>query len=223
MKLAIFDIDGTLVRGSSERMFLRYLLAKQQLGPRQILAFITFFFRYLPTGGVHTLKKNKAYLCGLRTTDVETLARRFVEERLSRRLYSPAVQRLQQHLNRGDTVVLMSGTLDAIATPLADMLGAAGTCATLCSQRDGVFLAQPPEVHPFDAAKLSLAQRVAAEHGVALADVSAYGDSTHDLYLLRAVGRPVAVNPQAALARTAEKNGWEIIDDSRPAESTLTP
>jgi FMN phosphatase YigB (HAD superfamily) len=64
MKLAIFDIDGTLVRGSSERLFWRYLAARGRQGPKQVFSYLLFLLRYLPTGGIHTIKKNKAYLCG---------------------------------------------------------------------------------------------------------------------------------------------------------------
>ena len=73
MRLALFDVDGTLVRGSSERLFWRYLAARGRQGPRQIGAYLLFLVRYLPTGGVYTLKKNKAYLCGLERVDVGAL------------------------------------------------------------------------------------------------------------------------------------------------------
>src|SRR5690606_28248439 len=109
MKIAIFDIDGTLVTGSSERAFWRSLLLRGKQGPRQVLAFLLFMARYLPIGGIHTPRKNKAYLSGLRVDEVEALAREFVAERLVHRLYEPVVQRLKQHQNRGDLVVLMSG------------------------------------------------------------------------------------------------------------------
>ena len=48
MKLAIFDIDGTLVEGSTERRFWRYLLKRGHQGPRQVVAYLTFWLRYLP-------------------------------------------------------------------------------------------------------------------------------------------------------------------------------
>jgi len=163
MKLAIFDIDGTLVRGSSERMFWRYLLMRGRQGPRQILAYLLFLVRYLPTGGIVTVKKNKAYLCGLRADEIAALAREFVQTRLRKRLFAPAVQRLEQHRRRGDTVVLMSGTLEPIARALADELHVRHVCATLCSERHGVYLAQPPETHPYGAAKLSLARQLAQQ------------------------------------------------------------
>jgi HAD superfamily hydrolase (TIGR01490 family) len=219
MKLVIFDIDGTLVRGRSERAFWRYLAARGRQGPRQIVAYLLFLVRYLPTGGVHTVKKNKAYLCGLDTATVQALARDFVHTKLLKRLYEPAVQRLKQHLHRGDSVVLMSGTLEPIARALADYLGVRHICATLCSERHGRYLAQPPETHPFGAAKLSLAKQLAAQLELDLHQASAYGDSGQDLFLLEAVGEPVAVSPDRALSGAAIANDWEIIADGEPVRA----
>ena len=48
MTLAIFDIDGTLVEGSTERRFWRYLLKRGHQGPRQVLAYLLFWLRYFP-------------------------------------------------------------------------------------------------------------------------------------------------------------------------------
>jgi HAD superfamily hydrolase (TIGR01490 family) len=211
MKLAIFDIDGTLIRGGSERLFWRHLLLRGMQGPQQIFAFSLFMLRYLPIGGIHTPRKNKVYLSGLRVDEVETLAREFVAEKLTHRLYEPAVARLKQHLQRGDRVVLLSGTLYPIARALADHLGVTHVIATLISQRNGVFLAQPPEMHPYDAAKLNIVTRLAHELGFQLEDVAAYGDSKRDLFLLEAVGEPVAVRPDGELLRVALDRDWEII------------
>jgi HAD superfamily hydrolase (TIGR01490 family) len=220
MTLALFDIDGTLVRGSTERRFWRYLLTRGRQGPRQILAYALFLLRFWPTYGVSIAKKNKAYLRNLATADVEALAAAFVATEVLPRLFTPAVQRLQQHLRRGDTVVLLSGTLEPIARTLADSLGVQKVCATVCSQRDGRYLARPPEVHPFGKAKLDLAAQLAAELGYELRHATAYGDSRHDLDLLRAVGEPVAVLPDASLSAAAATNDWEVIADDnarRPA------
>jgi HAD superfamily hydrolase (TIGR01490 family) len=209
--LAIFDIDGTLVRGSSERQFWRFLALRGHQGPAQLLAFALFLLRYLPTGGVHTLKKNKAYLAGLETGEVAALARTFVATELVGRLYEPAVARLNQHLQRGHTVVLLSGTIDPVARALAEHLGVRHVCATLCAQRRGRYLAQPPETHPFGAAKLALATQLASELGMDLRQASAYGDSARDLYLLEAVGFPVAVCPDRTLYARALEKDWEIL------------
>ena len=222
MRVAIFDIDGTLVRGSSERMFWRYLARHGAQGPRQVFAYLLFLLRYLPTGGIHTLKKNKAYLCGLSVERVDALAGQFVAEKLVTRLYDPAVARVRAHLQRGDLVVLMSGTVEHVARALAATLGVQQVCATVCSQRDGKFLAQPPEVHPFGAAKLTLAKQIVRALGTNLERVTAYADSGPDLALLTGVGEAVAVRPDAKLLAFAQNSGWEILGERAGARRLVS-
>ena len=211
MKLAFFDIDGTLLAGSTERRFFRYLLRKGQLGPRQIVSFLWFALRHARTYGSDVLKKNKAYLNGLDVARVQVLAEEFVTAEIVPRLYRPAVQRLQHHLQAGDTAVLLSGTLEPIAHALGAALGVQHVRATICDERRGRYTSAPPHRHPFGAAKRVLAAELAAEIGTELRDAAAYGDSRHDLDLLEAVGHPVAVRPDAPLLATARDNRWDII------------
>jgi HAD superfamily hydrolase (TIGR01490 family) len=222
MTLAIFDIDGTLVPGSTERRFWRYLLARRRQGPRQILAGAWFLGRFLPRYGIHVAKKNKAYLVGLATADVAALAADFVAREALPRLYEPAVERLQQHLRSGDTVALLSGTLEPIARALAERLGVQHVRATACAERDGRYLAQPPVVHPFGAQKVRSAAELAAQLNTDLRLATAYADSVHDLTLLEAVGSPVAVRPDRQLLRAARANAWDVIatdaDSSVPSK-----
>lgn len=211
MTLAIFDIDGTLVRGSTERRFWRFLLKRKRLGLGRLAAYVGFLLRFLPRYGVHVVKKDKAYLAGLTTSEVQLLATEFCALEVVPRLYGPAVQRLQLHQRRGDTVALLSGTLEPIAHALAVHLGIEHVVATVCAQRGGRFTADPPLVHPFGPEKLVVADRMAAELGTGLRSATAYADSAHDLALLEAVGTPVAVSPDRRLLRTARAHGWEML------------
>jgi HAD superfamily hydrolase (TIGR01490 family) len=214
MRLAIFDIDGTLVTCPSERRFWRYLVTKGRQGPRQLGAHLFFVLRYLLVGGgIGALRKNKAYLSGLRREDIDRLAGEFVERKLIAALFEPAVRRLREHQIRGDTVVLMSGTLEPIARHLAAHLGVQHIWCTICAERGGRYLAQPPVMHPYAGSKLSLARLLAHSLRLDLGRAAAYGDSVHDLELLEAVGEAVAVCPDARLERAARRHGWEILAD----------
>ncbi len=218
MTLAIFDIDGTLVRGSTERRFWRYLFMRRRQGPRQILAGAWFLVRFLPRYGSQVAKKNKAYLVGLNTADVAALAADFVAREAVPRLFEPAVERLQQHLRAGDTVALLSGTLEPIARALAKHLGVQHVRATKCAERAGFYLAGAPVEHPFGVQKVGLAVELATQLGADLRLATAYADSAHDLQLLKAVGSPVAVRPDRKLLRAAHAKGWDVIPaDARTA------
>lgn len=212
MALAIFDIDGTLVAGPSleKRLFLQ-LFRRGRLGPAQLLAFARFAVRHTPEFGRHTMKKNKAYLAGLRCADVEALVDAWVARASPAWWYRPALARLRRHQAAGDTVVLLSGTPQFVADAVARALGVMRATGAGCVAEGGRFCADPPRVHPFGADKRSLAEGLCAEFGEPAGAIFAYADSAHDLPLLRFAGHPVAVRPDAGLLAAARKAGFEIL------------
>lgn len=208
----MFDIDGTLVAGSStERRLFRALLRAGLLGPRQLAAFAGFLVRHLPAEGRHAFRKNKAYLAGLEAAALADFADDWVPRALAGQWFAPAVARLAAHRSAGDEVLLLSGTPDFVARAIAREVGATAAIGTVCTVAAGRFTAAAPRLHPFGAAKLATVQALCAGRGLDLASVTAYGDAVHDLPLLAAVGWPVAVRPDAALARVALARRWEII------------
>jgi HAD superfamily hydrolase (TIGR01490 family) len=212
MRLAIFDIDGTLLDCRSELRFWGYLFAKRKQRVKQVAQFLLFALRAWPLFGRDTLKKDKAYLTGLGTEEVAALAREFVENRLLVYL-NPAVKaRLDHHLRQGDAVVLVSGTLQPIARALADHLGVTHICATVCAERDGRYLAAPPQLHPYGGVKRQLTSKLAGQFGVSGDRITAYGNARNDIEMLEAAGRAVAVRPDRGLRAAAAQRGWEIIE-----------
>ncbi len=215
MRLALFDVDGTLLTGpSAERRFIRFLLVKRRIGPRQAVAMAAFALVYAARYGRHVFKKDKAYLTGLRVDDVAALAREFVGAELVPALYAPACERLAEHLSAGDKVVLLTGAPGFLAKPLARHLGVDEICATVCQQSGERFGWRAPLQHPFGAEKDRLALRLAQETGLPLETAFAYADSMHDITLLATVGKPVAVRPDPALRSRAGMLGWEVLGES---------
>ena len=214
MPLVFIDIDGTLVAGRSEIRFIRFLALCGKLGPTALARAVRFAIAQSPRYGRHVWKKNKAYLAGLGTARVQELARAFVRREIEPLLRRQLSRRIEEHRAAGDRVVLLSGTPDFIASPLAELVGAQACIASRCAERDGRFTADGPLVHPFAAEKLRLAQEEAKRHGSSLSECTAYGDSIHDRDLLEAVGRPVAVYPDRELARWAEARGCEVLKDA---------
>lgn len=219
MKLSVFDLDGTLVHGGSERAFFRYLAANRRLGPRQLASFAVGFARYLPAAGIHVAKKNKAYLAGLRTDEVEALAAEFAPHWLRSHWVEPAVQRLKQCQRRGEQIWLLSGTPDFLLKPVAAELGVRNYCGSLPASHDGVYRSALPALHPFGDAKATLVAKIATQFCVKWRDIAAYGDSIYDVPLLARVGEAVVVNPDRRLRAVAVARGWEIIEAQRTSRS----
>jgi HAD superfamily hydrolase (TIGR01490 family) len=124
------------------------------------------------------------------------------------RIQHEAVRRIRAHRRRGDRVILVTGALDFLVDPLRH-LGDELIAARLV-ERTGRFtgeLAEPPLTAD---GRASLAARLAADHGVDLADCHAYGDSLADMPLLELVGHPHAINPDFRLAREARRRRWPV-------------
>ena len=212
MTLVLIDVDGTLIEGThSEPLFIRYLLIRGVLGPRQLTSFASFIPRYAARFGRHVLKKDKAYLNGLTAGAVQAAAEEFVDTVLLGLVHRPLQRRLDQHRRSGDTLALLTGTPDFIARPLAERLSVPYMAATVCDQSDGVFTVRPPRYHPFGFAKVEAAEDLCRRLDIPLSTCVAYGDSIHDLALLERVRRAVAVAPDRALREEAQRWHWEIL------------
>lgn len=212
MALALFDIDGTLVAGPSteKRLFLA-LLRRGWLGPRQLGHFCWFAARGARSFGRHVFKKDKAYLAGLPVEHVERFAAEWVEANSGDWWFQPCVTRLRAHQAAGDQVALLSGAPSFVVRAIADQLGVARAVGTECAAEDGWFVPRLPRVHPFAAEKLRIAMALCAELGAGSGDLVAYGDSVHDLPVLRLAARAVAVRPDNGLQAAAQAAGWEIL------------
>ena len=144
--------------------------------------------------------------------DVAALAA-LVDERVGSevlsRLSPAAVRVVREHRAAGHRTVLITGALDVFTRPLAPLFDEV-LAAQLDVDADGRAtgrLVSPPVVGEARAAWL---RRRAREQGWDLAGSAAYADSLSDLPMLRAVGRPVAVNPDLPLERLARQERWPV-------------
>ncbi len=127
-----------------------------------------------------------------------------------RRLSPAAIRRIREHRAAGHRTVLITGALDCFVRPLEPLFDE--VIATRLDDADGTYsgyLQIPPLVGEARAAWL---RAYAGRTNADLRRSYAYADSHSDMPLLKAVGNPVAVNPDVALYRAARKRRWPIED-----------
>ncbi|MBN0047144.1 HAD-IB family hydrolase [Streptomyces actuosus] len=133
---------------------------------------------------------------------------------------SAAVDAVAAHRAAGREVVLVSGSMRPLLSPLAEELGASAVvCTELVVGPDGVLTG---EVHRpmIGEAKAEAAVRLMRERGADPRHCYAYGDHESDLALLHAVGRPAVVGGSPTLREEAERLGWPVAPARRgPLES----
>jgi phosphoserine phosphatase len=98
-----------------------------------------------------------------------------------------------------------------MAEMLAHVLGFDGALGARSEVVDGRYTGRAAGPFTYREGKAEAMRQLAATEGIDLAASYAYSDSESDLPMLRAVGHPVAVNPDSELLRVARAEGWEIM------------
>ena len=126
-------------------------------------------------------------------------------------VYDEALELIQEHREAGRLVFIVSASPEEIVMPLANYLGADGAIASRARiDADGKYTGEV-DVYAYGPYKAGAIADVAASRGIDLSKSWAYSDSATDEPMLRAVGNPVAVNPDRELTRIAMAEDWPIL------------
>ncbi|MFM6967351.1 MAG: HAD family hydrolase [Microbacteriaceae bacterium] len=214
--IAFFDLDNTLVRGST--MFLYALTAWKQRQLR-LIDLIRFGWHQLTfltvgeTAAHSTVAQGRglSLIAGRSVEALSDIAHATARDAVGSRLITASLDRARTHLANGDEVWIVTASPKSFAEIVAADLGFTGALGTEVESKDGFATGQLVDAPLHGARKVGAITELARAKGVELADCSAYSDSHNDIPMLSAVGRAYAVNPDRELAREAELRGWEII------------
>ena len=151
-----------------------------------------------------------AWLAGRRVKELERLAPGVLAGVLPR-LYPTMLQIAYDHQDAGRRVYICTAASQGTADMLAHVLGFDGAAGTGLEERDGFYTGRLDGPFCYGEGKPQRMRQLAAAEGLSLESSYAYSDSASDIPMLRAVGHPVAVNPDVELARTAAEEGWDVL------------
>jgi HAD superfamily hydrolase (TIGR01490 family) len=211
--VAIFDLDRTLLRGSSLVDLGRALVDRRVVGrallARHAVGAAVFAGRGLGASAVDRVRERLlAAAAGRPWEDLHSVVRDVAPE-IARRVYPGARWLLERHRDAGDFCVVLSASPQELVEAVAAELGAHRGVGTRAEVADGRLTGRLDGPFCHGAGKL---ERLCADVGpVDLHRASAYGDSASDLPLLAACGWPVAVNPDRELLAAARASGWPVL------------
>ncbi len=211
--IAIFDVDRTLLTGSSVAALARVMVRAKVLRPTTLIGAAVRELAYERFGssdsGVERLRSRAlATIAGLEVRDLRRLADEVAAD-LELRTRPSVRAMLDRHLDRGDFVVLLSAAPQELVEALARNVGAHRAVGTRAAISDGRYTGELDGTFCYGSGKLlRLAEAVG---DVDLRSGTAYADSASDMAVLLAVGSPIVVSPDGELKRAAVQNGWPII------------
>ncbi len=213
---AFFDVDNTLVRGSTSILFGKVAFAGGSIKRTEIWRFMWEHLRFIRRGEKNSkmadIKDRALSLTkGHSVQELRGLIDQVYRDEIKPRLWPRSVERLKHHLELGHEVWLVTAAPVELADAIAKDLGANGALGTVVGHLDGVLTGElvGDPLHGKD--KLKAVERLANERGISLRESWGYSDSLNDLPLLSSVGHAVAVNPDPMLKKYAYAAGWEII------------
>jgi HAD superfamily hydrolase (TIGR01490 family) len=213
---AFFDLDKTLIEGSSAFQFGKAAYRAGLLGRRQLFSDAVANIRFRLHGATDAdslalRERIAASLEGTRVRDLERLGTAVLAGILPR-VYPQMLTLAHEHQDAGRRAFIVTAASQELADILATVMAFDGAIGSQISAVvDGVYTGQPEGLFVYRAGKAEAIEELAAREGIDLEASYAYSDSESDLPMLEAVGHPVAVNPDRALARIARERGWQVL------------
>ena len=217
---AFFDVDNTLVCGSTSILFGKVAFTGGSIKRRDIWRFMWEHVMYTRRGEKNSKMadfKDRALMLtkGHSVEELQGLIDQVYRDEIKPRLWPRSLERLKHHLEQGHEVWLVSAAPVELAQAIADDLGATGALGTIVGHDGNVLTGELVGAPLHGKAKRRAIKALAKERGISLRKSWAYSDSVNDLPMLSAVGNQVAVNPDAQLRRYAVAAGWEILRQRR--------
>ncbi|MDF9618482.1 HAD-IB family hydrolase [Pseudomonas entomophila] len=214
MRLALFDLDNTLLGGDSDHAWGDYLCERGILDPIAYKARNDAFYQDYLSGALDMqayLAFSMEILAASEPAQLAQWHREFMRDCIEPIILPKAEALLRQHREAGDQLVIITATNRFVTAPIAHRLGVRTLLATECETQDGRYTGRSTDIPCFREGKVTRLKRWMLENGFDLEGSCFYSDSLNDVPLLELVERPVAVDPDPKLRAQAQRRGWEII------------
>jgi HAD superfamily hydrolase (TIGR01490 family) len=210
-RLALFDMDRTLLSRETASMYVRYQREIGEASTRDLIRTLGWVAQYT----VGTLDMQKVAARALRSLEgvpeivVAARCDDWFRHSVERYVTDGGRLAVAAHLAAGDVCAIVTGASVYASRPLARLLDIPHVVSSVFEVDErSVFTGRPELPLCFGEGKLERAERFAREVGLPLETAVFYTDSHSDLPLLERVDEPVAVNPDPRLARIAGIRGW---------------
>ncbi|HEX4917769.1 MAG TPA: HAD family hydrolase [Limnobacter sp.] len=218
MKLALFDLDNTLLPMDSDHGWSQFLIDKGVLDRDEFEARNNQFYQDYKAGclDIHAfLDFQLRPLRDHKRAQLDLWHAQYMAEVVQPNIRASARQLVQKHQDENDLCVVITATNSFITRPIVNAFGIEALIATEPEEIDGEFTGKVNGVPSFREGKVTRLNAWLTQQGHTLDSFEKtyfYSDSINDLPLLEAVSHPVAANPDDRLAAIARDRNWPVIE-----------
>ena len=218
-RLALFDLDNTLLAGDSDHAWGEFLIERGLVdADRHRTANDAHYQNYLAGKlDIHDyVNFTVAPVMSYTEEERNHLHETFMQKTIKPMILPESRALIESHQIRGDTCIIITATNDFITGPIAKELGVEILIATQLETIAGKLTGKiegEPCYQEGKVKKLAVWMQQAASRGhhFDLSSAVFYTDSINDLSLLKQVSEPVAVDPDDSLRKEAQARQWKVI------------
>lgn len=214
MRLAIFDLDNTLIAGDSDHAWGQFLVNKGLVDGENFRRANDRFYEEYKAGTLNIIEYLQFSLTPLTHHSMETLAelhKEFMRDYINPMMLPKAQKLLQEHRAKGDYLLIITATNGFVTRPIATVLGVDDILTTDPEIVDGRYTGKFIGIPTFQKGKVIRLEDWLTEKNFTLDDAYFYSDSINDLPLLEQVPNPIVVDPDVKLNAVAVERDWKVM------------
>ena len=215
MSLAIFDLDNTLIGGDSDFLWGEFLGEEGVVDANAYRKKNEYFYQQYDLGVLDIyawLEFCLEPLSRYSMKELQEFHHRFMIQKIEPIMLDKAQNCINQHKERGDTVLVMTASNSFVTAPIVKKYGINQLLATEPEIKAGRYTGGVSGIPCFQSGKVDKLMPWLQKNEETLTGSTFYSDSHNDLPLLELVDNPVAVNADKILTKIAEKKGWEVLN-----------
>lgn len=217
MGIAFFDMDGTIVGGDTNDISIGEFV-KLNLAPKSIIDKLNRYEEAFYEGKLDInefVKFACTPLLNLNKDELYNTLHKVVRDSIIPVVFKGAKERIKFHNDRGDTIVIVTSTMDYLVEHVAEQLNIKYFIAAPMEKVNGVITGRQCGLVPYQKDKVVRIKEFIKEHNLSLEETYGYGDSINDIPMLEMCEHRFAVNPNANLLEHPFIKECQIVDWSK--------
>lgn len=211
-KWAVFDVDGTLLPGTSMEKIFVFAMTKQRMIPlKNILAFaLSIIGAIIQRKSMEPVQINKRYFKGLNAKQIADKGRQIFHDQIKNKLSQKGIDEVKKYKDMGYNILIMSGSPDFLVLQLQEIYKPDHIVSTTLEVIDGIYTGKVSGLHPFGKRKCEILKNLKTALDIDFEQSMAFANHHSDIFHLNLFKTPVVIDPSNKLKAMALKNGWFI-------------
>lgn len=214
MKLAIFDLDNTLIAGDSDCLWGEFLSEQGYVDSEAYKTGHEKFYQEYIKGTMDILEFLEFQLKVLADNDRQLLEKwreNYIAEKIKPIMLPKAINLIEDHRQQDHELLIITATNRFITEPIAKEFNIANLIACEPEIKNGQYTGKVVGTPSYNEGKVIRLNEWLENYKQSVNETWFYSDSHNDIPLLKEVDHAIVVDGDESLLTEAKKQNWPVI------------